>query len=197
MRNLYGAENPGKAVMNMFVCAPRALISKSREGEGMCFEVGILERHPFTTQTFIPLGLAGERARYLVIVAPSLEVSRADEGLPVPTSTKGEFGRYPGRGMPDLKGVRAFLADGGQAVTYGAGTWYVVFIFLMIGKFDKANSHLNRHAPMVVIGEKPIDFVVVQFANGVTIEDCQEVVFKKESGNAGLLVEVTGPKAKL
>lgn len=46
------------------------------------------------------------------------------------------------------------MANGSQAVTYGAGTW---------------------HAPMVVVGEKPIGFVVVQFANGVGIEDCQEV----------------------
>lgn len=28
---------------------------------------------------------------------------------------------------------------------------------------------------MVAVGSKAIDFVVVQFANGETIEDCQEV----------------------
>ena len=42
-------------------------------------------------------------------------------------------------------------------MTYGAGTW---------------------HAPMIVIGDRPIDFVVVQFANEVGIEDCQEVALK-------------------
>lgn len=46
-------------------------------------------------------------------------------------------------------------------MTYGAGTW---------------------HAPMVVIGARPIDFVVVQFANGVGSEDCQEVDL--ETGSA-------------
>jgi ureidoglycolate lyase len=33
---------------------------------------------------------------------------------------------------------------------------------------------------MVVIGKEPIDFVVVQFANGVDIEDCQEAELSKE-----------------
>jgi ureidoglycolate lyase len=63
----------------------------------------------------------------------------------------------PGSGLPDLDNLRAFIAKGSQAVTYGAGTW---------------------HAPMVVLGNKPVDFVVVQYANGVGLEDCQEVEIK-------------------
>ncbi|KAH9224198.1 ureidoglycolate hydrolase [Leptodontidium sp. 2 PMI_412] len=139
-----------RAVMNMFVCAPRTLLAGERQGEGV-FPVEILERHPYTTQTFIPLGISAREAqdvRYLVIVAPSLSPAAADEDLSVPD---GEG--LPGRGLPDLGRLRAFIAHGGQAVTYGAGTW---------------------HAPMVVIGRRPIDFVVVQFANGVGVEDCQE-----------------------
>ena len=55
-------------------------------------------------------------------------------------------------------------------MTYGAGTW---------------------HAPMVVIGERPIDFVVVQFANGVGSEDCQEVELESERGaEEGIVVQV-------
>lgn len=156
MRDLYGtapSTQPSKAVMNMFVCAPRELVSsQSTSIEGL-FPVQILERHPYTTQTFIPLGISSEevsRVRYLVVVAPSLPPSPKDEGLPVPQTSD----PLPGRGLPDLTKIRAFMANGSQAVTYGAGTW---------------------HAPMVVVGEKPIDFVVVQFANGVGIEDCQEV----------------------
>lgn len=34
---------------------------------------------------------------------------------------------------------------------------------------------------MIVIGDRPIDFVVVQFANEVGIEDCQEIVLKPSS----------------
>ncbi|KAG4442186.1 hypothetical protein IFR05_002344 [Cadophora sp. M221] len=154
-----------KAVMNMFVCAPRALITGERQGEGV-FPVGILERHPYTTQTFIPLGVSAQEAhdvRYLVIVAPSLPPSVGDENLSVPD---GEG--LPGRGLPDLSKLKAFMAHGGQAVTYGAGTW---------------------HAPMVVIGKKAIDFVVVQFANGVGVEDCQEAGVEGR-GKIGVVVPV-------
>ncbi|KAL8742044.1 MAG: hypothetical protein Q9184_008312, partial [Pyrenodesmia sp. 2 TL-2023] len=64
-------------------------------------------------------------------------------------------------GLPDLNNVKAFWAHKGQAVTYGAGTW---------------------HAPMAVIGDERIDFVVVQFANGVAEEDCQEVELPQPTG---------------
>lgn len=156
MKDYYGtapSKVPSKAVMNMFVCAPRELLPGRSHKEGL-FPVDILERHPYTSQTFIPLGLSSREAllaRYLVIVAPSLPPSAADSTLPVPPSMRGE--RLPGRGLPDLNKVRAFIADGSKAVTYAAGTW---------------------HAPMVAVGEKPISFIVVQFANGVGLEDCQE-----------------------
>jgi ureidoglycolate lyase len=167
MKDFYGSapsRQPAKAVMSMFVCAPRNLFPSPQSCIQGLFPVEILERHPYTTQTFIPLGISpleAEEARYLVIVAPSLPPSSADSKLPVPASTANS-GSLPGRGFPDLQKIRAFIANGSQAVTYGAGTW---------------------HAPMVAIGKKPISFVVVQFANGVGIEDCQEVVWKGENGN--------------
>jgi ureidoglycolate lyase len=169
--DLYGSAPSrvaSKAVMNMFVCAPRALKRGHRHGT---FQVEILERHPFTTQTFIPLGLgpAGqEEARYLVVVAPSLPPSCKDESLPVPAQNPPAV-RLPGRGLPDLTKVQAFMAQGSQAVTYGAGTW---------------------HAPMVVIGKKSVDFVVVQYANGIEIEDCQEVLIQSQ-GQGKIEVAVT------
>ena len=114
-----------KAVMNMFVCAPRELLPSENGGHGGLFPVKILERHPYTTQTFIPMGLSksdAKKTRYLVIVAPSLEPSPADVSLPVPPShISGD--RLPGRGLPDLSRVTAFIANGSQAITYGAGTW--------------------------------------------------------------------------
>jgi len=72
--------------------------------------------------------------------------------------------------MPDLDRIQAFIARGDQAVTYGPGTW---------------------HAPMVVLGEKAIDFVVVQYANGVGEEDCQEVEIQGVGGDGeGLAIEI-------
>jgi ureidoglycolate lyase len=160
--NLYNSapsKKPARVVMNMFVCASRPLLpSQDNNVEGL-FPVQILERHPFTPQTFIPLGLASTEksaSRYLVVVAPSLPPSPADEQLPVPSGAG-----LPGRGLPDLSKIKAFMVKGSQAVTYGAGTW---------------------HAPMVVVGKMPVDFVVVQFSNGVDLEDCQIVEWKAENG---------------
>lgn len=176
-------------VMNLFVCKPRHVRSA---GNGNVFDVQILERHPFTPQTFIPMGLGKEDTGtyYLVIVAPTLPIRNRGEGekrtAPYPTdqpakakkslrerllgarpspftndyvstttppNSDSSDPRLKGSGPPDLENMRAFIARGDQAVTYGPGTW---------------------HAPMVVLGEKPIEFVVVQYSNGVANEDCQE-----------------------
>ncbi|KAM0333180.1 hypothetical protein ACHAQA_001840 [Verticillium albo-atrum] len=175
---------PAKPVVNLFVCAARPLEHPDNpapppistllpytpvvhHGPGL-FRVRVLERHPFTTQTFSPLAPPPSCA-YLVIVAPSLAPGPADEGLPTPTPAAGQK-TTPGRGLPDLKGLRAFIATGRQAVTYGAGTW---------------------HAPMVALGPAgaAVDFVVTQFANGVADEDCQEAVFG-EGRDGSVVVQV-------
>ncbi|KAK4095905.1 ureidoglycolate hydrolase [Parathielavia hyrcaniae] len=187
--NLYDQSRsgrPGAAIMSIFTCAARARIAdpfsasapaQTADSQSLpsTFPVTILERHPFTTQTFIPL-TANPDARYLVIVAPTLlpppptplsSSEKKRESLPVPAALppSSNYPRpLPGSGMPDLARLRAFVATGTQAVTYGAGTW---------------------HAPMVALGEKPaeaMDFVVVQFANGVAIEDCQEVDLTASAG---------------
>ncbi|KAH6617254.1 ureidoglycolate hydrolase [Chaetomium tenue] len=222
--NLYDqapSGQPGSAVLNMFVCAARARIpdppqlpapapspspspaqnpttaehQDSHHPQPSTFPITVLERHPYTTQTFIPL-TANPTTHYLVIVAPTLppppnappkKEEEEEETLPVPTSLppSTDYPRaLPGGGMPDLRRVRAFVASAAQAVTYGAGTW---------------------HAPMVALGEKgaAVDFVVVQFANGVAVEDCQEVGLKRGrlAGDGGLVVALRsvgrGGKAKL
>jgi ureidoglycolate lyase len=128
--------------MSMFCCFPQTL---SRDGS---FEVKILERHPFTTQTFCPLGLSLNDldALFLVIVAPSLS-----DPLPAtaPSGSKVLIQR-----PPDLHNLKAFVARGGQAVTYAVGTW---------------------HSPMLVLGSRRLDFVVTQFMSGVLEEDLEEV----------------------
>ena len=128
----------GKPTVSMFTCFPRELCR--HQEHSLTFPVTILERHPYTTQTFIPMGLSPSdtSTKYLVIVAPSRQATQA----------------LPLQGPPDLANLHAFIASGHQAVTYGAGVW---------------------HAPMVVVGEKRIDFVVVQSTNGVSKDDCQEV----------------------
>ncbi|CAI7590861.1 unnamed protein product [Penicillium bialowiezense] len=145
---------PSEARMTMFCCFPRALRSVgSGPSEKEAFDVRILERHPFTNQTFIPVDLSAhskvgdgeDEPLFLVVVAPTLKGQT--------TTAKNEKGETD---PPDLKNIKAFVARGGQAVTYGVGTW---------------------HAPMVVLGKRRVDFVVVQFVNGVGDEDCQEAAF--------------------
>ncbi len=60
-------------------------------------EIVLLERHPCSTQVFIPMVVA----RYLVCVAP----------------TKPDGG-------PDLDGLEAFICAPGQGVAYAPGTWH-------------------------------------------------------------------------
>lgn len=209
--HLAPSRKPAKSVMNMFVCSPRQLqkISTTEQANSDVlkgpdvFPVQILERHPFTPQTFIPAGLSPDdtTTKYLVIVAPTRSVSpgeAANRSPPYPlhaprrrrsiadifsrarpslftntndppSSSSKRLGpqRPKGPGEPDLSQLRAFIANGSQSVTYGPGTW---------------------HAPMVVLGAKTVDFVVVQYANGVALEDCQEIAIKQETGAEGLNV---------
>ncbi|TPX12199.1 uncharacterized protein E0L32_007085 [Thyridium curvatum] len=166
-RDLYAqarSRRPSLPQTSIFQCAARRLSGPA----GNQFPVAVLERHPFTTQMFCPLGAddAAASARYLVVVAPSGPPGEADAGLPVPQDGEG----LPGRGLPDVQRLKAFVATGAQAVTYSAGTW---------------------HAPMVALGREgtALDFVVTQFANGVGDEDCQEVVFDGR-GRGAVVVEV-------
>ncbi|KAK3621460.1 hypothetical protein LTR56_022793 [Elasticomyces elasticus] len=202
MRNWYGSaqsRKPAEIATNMFVCKPRQLDSRN---------VRILERHPYTPQTFVPLGVdRSANTCYLVVVAPTMPTpprKSSNEGLepayPLPdprqkrTLRERLLGSRPnlftndfapsttpnpstlsgpkpkGAGLPNLANIRAFIVRGDQGITYGAGTW---------------------HAPMVVLGEKAIDFVVVQYMNGVALDDCQEVEVETEGD--GLAVEVGDP----
>lgn len=190
---------PGIAVMNMFVCAARKLgtsqstshSSRTTSPSSRVFEVGILERHPYTTQTFTPLSTSGPASPpaehgYLVIVAPGLQTPSGSSAGRTPSHTEataptGRGIHYNGQAQsqPDLQRLKAFVATTDQAVTYGAGVW---------------------HAPMVALGPEgsTVDYVVTQFANGVGIEDCEEVVMESPENNGHVLVELpasSGSKA--
>ena len=187
LRNGYAAApsaQPGSPAVSIFMCAARALRSPAPDGGGGggggLFDVRVLERHPFTTQTFVPLAADAAATRYLVVVAPDA----APRGGRAAAAAAGD-GHVPHEPLPDVGRLRAFVATGRQAVTYAAGTW---------------------HAPMVALGRvgTAVDFVVVQFANGVGAEDCEEVELV---GGAGVAVRVgaaavgmgglVGSKAKL
>jgi ureidoglycolate lyase len=67
------------------------------------FEVRLVERHPCSSQMFVPLSCR----RFLVVVCPS-----------------------DARGEPDLSQLRAFLCGPGQGVNYRAGVWHHPIIAL-------------------------------------------------------------------
>jgi ureidoglycolate lyase len=68
------------------------------EPTGLPLTIGTVERHPASSQTFVPL----EGGRYLVVVM-----------------------RQQPDGSPDPAHARAFIATERQAVNYDAGTWHV------------------------------------------------------------------------
>lgn len=57
----------------------------------------MLERHEFSSQTFVPVDVG----RWLIVVAP-----------------------HAAAGGPDITGLRAFVATGAQGVTYKPNTWH-------------------------------------------------------------------------
>ena len=61
----------------------------------------LMERHEFSSQTFIPVDVA----RWLIVVAP-------------------HAAPYDGTGGPDMAAARAFVATGQQGVTYKPNTWH-------------------------------------------------------------------------
>lgn len=95
---------------NLFRCSPPDHILEYNvngiEGNTR-YLATVLERHPFSTQTFLPMGRDKDAKAYIVIVAKN----RSD-------------------GLPDMNTVQAFVARGDQAVTYGAGTWHAPMVVL-------------------------------------------------------------------
>lgn len=140
---------PARPSMSLFSCFPRALRPSPNSPKTAIFDVRILERHPYTTQTFIPLytpHLSNNKA--IIIVAPTLP------SPPPPSALTPYFPQVKEGGPPDLQNIKAFVVGAGVGVTYGVGTW---------------------HAPMVVVGDAKVDWVVSQWVSGREGEDCQEV----------------------
>lgn len=61
------------------------------------FEVNLLERHEFSSQSFMP----AEVRSWMIVVAP-----------------------HDAQGKPDLDRVQAFIADDTQGITYKPNTWH-------------------------------------------------------------------------
>ncbi len=103
--------NMGTAVRFDF-CAPVTSTRPEARGnlavfrstkKALPFQVTLLERHPCSTQAFLPLACA----RFLVVVAPT--------GVD---------------GSPDVDGLLAFACTAGQGISYAVGVWHHPIIAL-------------------------------------------------------------------
>ena len=100
---LSAPETPGRryfdnALENTAVAArPSLSISHRLPIASLPLHVSALERHPFSSQTFLPLS----GGRWIIVVCPS-----------------------PDGGVPDVASARAFIARGSQGVTYRRGVWH-------------------------------------------------------------------------
>lgn len=119
--NNYKNASSGKeptANWNIFRCSPpKHLITNNGNG-AKTYKSKVLERHPFTTQTFLPMGQELSKKSYVVIVA------KTDESTP--------------NKLPDPSEIRAFICKGNQSVTYGAGTWHAPMVVV-----DEEVSHID------------------------------------------------------
>jgi ureidoglycolate lyase len=101
--------------------------------------IRMLERHPLSSQLFVPL----DSAAFLVVVAP------------------------PGADVIDSSAIRAFVTDGHQGVNYRRGTWHHPVIalthpteFLVVDRAGAGRNcdefHFGDEANIVVsIGKRP------------------------------------------
>jgi ureidoglycolate lyase len=101
---------------------PSLSLSLKAETPDRPLRAELLERHEFSSQTFVPIDVG----RWLIVVAP-----------------------HAAGGGPDLAGVKAFIATGKQGVTYRPNTWhhgltvldrparFAVFMWRVGGKGDE------------------------------------------------------------
>jgi ureidoglycolate lyase len=98
--NLYEAapsKTPARAVLNVSLASPRGVQDSSVNGvRKRVLKVNVLERHKYSTQSFIPMG---GNVRYLVLVTD-------------------------GDKKPNLDKLNAFVAVDRQGICYGAGVWH-------------------------------------------------------------------------
>lgn len=116
----YPAGAKAGTAISLFRASPKQGLSR-----GKPWPVHFLERHPYTEQTFLPMGLGnwhgkGEEslpggAAYVVIVA---------EGGP--------------DDRPDPSTIRAFLCETNQGVNYRAGVWHHPMLVVGDGAIDLA-----------------------------------------------------------
>lgn len=136
--------------LNIFRCFPPVPLMTQVEN-GFTYLGKVLERHPYSTQTFTPMGRSSKDIGYIVVVALSDKET----------------------GLPDSDTIELFYCTGNQAVTYGAGCWHAPMIAFLKHKFENYSETVSTEEK----SKDYIDFQVLIFENDVADEDCQECMF--------------------
>lgn len=97
---------------NIFRCSPPLHLLKEVP-EGRIYLSKVLERHPFSSQTFLPMGVDKNNLCAYIVICAKNSVD----------------------GLPDPETVEAFYCKGDQAVTYAPGTWHAPMVSL-VDKLD-------------------------------------------------------------
>ncbi|KAI8874394.1 ureidoglycolate hydrolase [Ramicandelaber brevisporus] len=117
---------PATANLCIFQCRPQLVPSslandsarKSLDSDtstlvANSFVVKMLERHPYSSQMFVPMARTSPAARYLVVVSNTIH--------------RGADAENGGVDEPDMNSegsLRAFIANATQGINYNAGTWH-------------------------------------------------------------------------
>lgn len=121
-------QNAGKTNLCVYHCRP---------AKELPFKVKLLERHPYSSQAFIPMN-SGKTRGYLVVVALNDK-----------------------NGQPDLSTLKAFIASSTQGINYSPGVWHHPMIALEY-ETDFACLVHESGVPNDDCQEVNVDEVVVQ-----------------------------------
>lgn len=102
--------------INIFRCFTKGSITPKSDS---IIDVSVLEKHPQSSQTFIPMGVKGSHISHIVVTALT-HPSRPDE--------------------PDLSTLKAFICSGNEGVTYGKGVWHAPMIAIAM---DNSTSYID------------------------------------------------------
>lgn len=148
-----GSRVAATANWNIFRCsAPKHLIAHQSPSRST-YTSKVLERHPYSTQTFVPMGQDLAKVSYLVIVASS------DENFP--------------QKLPDPALLRAFVCKGNQSVTYGVGTWHAPMVVI-----DETVEHIDFAVLIHENGVADEDCQECYFSPGYLVEYASPVLSK-------------------
>ncbi|ORY26799.1 ureidoglycolate hydrolase-domain-containing protein [Naematelia encephala] len=114
--DLAASKRPGRPVLSASRNTPR-LVKTDASGVST-LEISMLERHAYTSQSFMPMG-GSDKVGYIAVVADSDQSGS----------------------RPDLTTLRAFTVRGKDGICYGAGLWHAPMA--VVGKVGQRVSKLT------------------------------------------------------